>query len=273
MHVVCAGDCGVDRYVPLGLDRPGGITLNVAANGRAVFAPSDRIDVITAVGTDAESRLVRQALAAFELGGHVVELPGATSVQYIDLDPSGEKRFLRYEAGVLAGWRLDDAGRALVAVADVLVAPVFAQVHGFFESLMAAPCPGLRAVDFLDLSDVDDPLGFVERHVGRIDVGFFGLQGETLSLVDDLERLAQRHGRLFVVTLGAGGSLALGGAGRLACPAVAVPSVVDTTGAGDSFAAGFLAEYSRSRDAARSLQAGADRAARTIQSVGAFDWP
>ena len=46
-----------------------------------------------------------------------------------------------------------------------------------------------------------------------------------------------------------------------------------TTGAGDSFAAAFLRRYCRSRDVARGLQRGADRAAMTIQSVGAFPWP
>jgi len=74
------------------------------------------------------------------------------------------------------------------------------------------------------------------------------------------------------VTLGAQGSLALGGERRLACPAVEVPRVVDTTGAGDTFAAGFLREYCASRDAARSLARGAEEAATSVQRVGAFPW-
>jgi len=259
--------------VNLGLDRPGGITLNFAANARAAFGPADEILVLTAVGTDAESALVREALARLELSGSIVERPGATSIQYIDVESSGEKRFLRYEAGVLADWRLDAPGRALVATADVLATPAYKQIHGFFESMMAVPCPGLRAVDFLDLSDVDDPLGFVARFIERVDIGFVGLQDPESTLLGDLEQLARRHGRLFIVTLGATGSLALGGARRIASPAVSVPRVVDTTGAGDSFAAAFLAEYCRSRDVARSLQCGAERAALTIQSVGAFPWP
>jgi sugar/nucleoside kinase (ribokinase family) len=272
VRVVCAGDCGVDRYVDLGLDRPGGITLNLAANAREAFAPTDEILVLTAVGTDAESRIVREALTRLRLTGDVVERTGATSVQYIAVDPSGEKRFLRYEAGVLADWRLDDRARALIATADLLVTPVYRQIHGLFESILAAPCRGLRAVDFLDLSDVDDPAAFVARVADRIDVGFIGLQASNVSLIDDLDRLSHQHGRLFVVTLGAEGSLALGGATRLACPAVPVPRVVDTTGAGDSYAAAFLAEYSRTRDVSRSLHRGAERAARIVQSVGAFPW-
>jgi sugar/nucleoside kinase (ribokinase family) len=47
---------------------------------------------------------------------------------------------------------------------------------------------------------------------------------------------------------------------------------VDTTGAGDTFAAGFLREYWASRDVARSLARGAEEAAIAVQRVGAFPW-
>ena len=43
-----------------------------------------------------------------------------------------------------------------------------------------------------------------------------------------------------------------------------------TTGAGDTFAAAFLAEYVRSEDVSRSLARGAVEAAETVQRVGAF---
>ena len=62
MNIVLAGDCGVDRYIPLGLDRPGGITLNAAAHVRRLFSEGDRVTVLTALGTDPESRIVRAAL-------------------------------------------------------------------------------------------------------------------------------------------------------------------------------------------------------------------
>ena len=74
------------------------------------------------------------------------------------------------------------------------------------------------------------------------------------------------------------GSVALGGPDRVAVEAVAVNDVVDTTGAGDSFAAGFLGAFSRHRDVASSLVAGARQAALTVRRFGAFDaelkpWP
>jgi sugar/nucleoside kinase (ribokinase family) len=45
--------------------------------------------------------------------------------------------------------------------------------------------------------------------------------------------------------------------------------VVDTTGAGDSFAAGFISEFTQSHDLHRSLSAGAAIAARCVAIIGA----
>jgi sugar/nucleoside kinase (ribokinase family) len=136
--ITAVGDCGVDRYLDLGRDRPGGITLNFAANARRLFPARDTVGVVTALGTDRKAR------------------------------PAPE----------------------------------------------AAP----------------------RRHARR--------GGKPRPRWPAAPRV----------------------------PAVAVPHVVDTTGAGDTFAAGFLREYCASRDAARSLARGAEEAAAAVQRVGAFPW-
>ena len=270
MNIVCIGDCGVDRYVPLGLDRPGGITLNVAVHLRQCL-PDSRITIVTAVGNDAGADLVARSIARARLEARTCRLEGATPIQYIDLEPTGEKRFIRYEAGVLHQFRLGPGERALVAAADLLVTTVFAQVEELFDSVMAAPCKGMRAVDFTDLSDVGDGVGLVSRYVDRFDIGFFGLTSGAVDLIGALEAIARAHRRLFVITLGADGGLAICGSERITFRAQPVPRVVDTTGAGDSFAAGFLAEYCASRDIGHALVRGSAEAAQTIQHIGAFE--
>jgi fructoselysine 6-kinase len=272
VRITGVGDCGVDRYVNLGTDRPGGITLNFAVNARRLFPESDSVSVVTALGSDPESRLVRRAIEAFRLDACLVEREGATSIQYIDQQASGEKIFLRYEQGVLGDYRLGPREREVIAHADVLMAVVYAQIEGFFDSVMDAPSPGLRAVDFGDLAGVTGGVSCVERYLERFQVGFFGLTVADVPLIETLERLARRSGRLLVVTLAQDGSLALGGDERIACPAVEVPKVVDTTGAGDTFAAGFLREYSASRRVTESLARGAREAAEALQRIGAFPW-
>lgn len=269
MNVVLAGDCGVDRYLPLGLDRPGGITLNVAAHLRRLLSPDDRVTVMTALGTDPEAQIVREALSSLGLATALEERSGSTSLQKIDLEPSGEKIFVSYHQGVLGDYRVGERERRLIAEADLLVAPHYRQIDGFFASIAASPSRGLRAFDFADIAE--DPVTTnVKRFLDALDVAFFGVTLDQEPLIAELEQLASAHDKLFIVTLGADGSLALSASGRLACPAVSVERVVDTTGAGDTFAAGFLVEYCRSKNVRRSLARGSEEAAATIQRVGAF---
>ncbi len=272
MRITGVGDCGVDRYVNRGFDRPGGITLNFAVNAKRLFPASDQVGVVTALGTDPEAGLVRRALGAFALDSCISTIEGATSIQYIDRQASGEKIFVRYEEGILGAYRIGAREREVIAASDVLMAVVYSQVEGFFHSVMESPSPGLRAVDFTDLAGVTGGVGIVERYLECFHVGFFGLSWADASMIDHLERLARIRGRILVVTLGAEGSMALGGRERIECAAVPVPRVVDTTGAGDAFAAGFLREYCESRRISNSLAAGAREAAVVVQRVGAFPW-
>jgi fructoselysine 6-kinase len=271
MRITAVGDCGVDRYLDLGRDRPGGITLNFAANARRLFPAGDAVGVVTALGTDREAGLVRRAIAELGLEACIADREGTTSIQYIDRHPSGEKIFVRYEQGVLGRYRLGVRERDVIAGSDVLMAVVYAQIEGFFDSVMESPSPGLRAVDFGDLC-VTGGVDIVERYREAFHLGFFGLSARDQTLIDALETRARRQRQLFVVTLGRVGSLALGGERRLSCPEVEVAPVVDTTGAGDTFAAGFLREYCASRDVVRSLARGAEEAAASVQRVGAFPW-
>ncbi len=72
-----------------------------------------------------------------------------------------------------------------------------------------------------------------------------------------------------VVTCGAKGALAIEENERVGIAAQPVARVVDTTGAGDLFAAGFLAARCRGRDLERCLHTGAAAAAEVISHFGA----
>jgi sugar/nucleoside kinase (ribokinase family) len=74
---------------------------------------------------------------------------------------------------------------------------------------------------------------------------------------------------VLVVTRGERGAVALAGDERAEVSAEAVDKVVDTTGAGDLFAAGFLFGHVRGRSLGESLQLGAICAAEVISHYGA----
>lgn len=270
MIVACIGDCGVDRYVNLDVDRPGGITLNVAVNAKRLFHPDDRILVLTALGDDREASMVLETIARFGLESIIARPRGRTPVQFIEHQSSGERRFVGYDEGVLATYRMGQKEREIIHTADVMVTTVFAQAVELFRSVMAAPCQGLRAVDFSDLADFGSSADIVERWIDSFHIGFFGLEPHDDLLMRALERLAIRHDKLFVVTMGEAGSVALASSGRIDRAAYPVERVVDTTGAGDTFAAGFLAEYCRSGNVAESLVRGNREASESIQRLGAF---
>jgi sugar/nucleoside kinase (ribokinase family) len=117
-----------------------------------------------------------------------------------------------------------------------------------------------------------------EGVMGMIDSGvidlLFGNEHEVRHLTgcgdlrDCLSALAPKVGTL-VVTRGAQGAVAVANGERVEVPAAPVQNIVDTTGAGDLFAAGFIAGRCRGRDLRGCLEAGSVAAAEVISHFGA----
>jgi sugar/nucleoside kinase (ribokinase family) len=78
-----------------------------------------------------------------------------------------------------------------------------------------------------------------------------------------------KDARHAVVTRSEKGCIVVDKTGAQAVPAHPVTRLVDTTGAGDLFAAGFLVGHARGRDAVTSARLGALAAAEVIQHIGA----
>ena len=92
---------------------------------------------------------------------------------------------------------------------------------------------------------------------------------ETADFDTALASLRAETDLLGVVTRSEKGCVVANGASELAAPAFPVAEVVDTTGAGDLFAAGFLAGFTQGLPHERSAMLGALAAAEIISHVGA----
>lgn len=108
---------------------------------------------------------------------------------------------------------------------------------------------------------------------GRIDI-LFANEGELLTLVEgeDFDAAVAEiapHVPTLVVTRGPHGAIAMVDGGRHAVPAEPIERIVDTTGAGDLFAAGFLAGQVQARSVEDCLRMGAIAAAEVISHYGA----
>lgn len=108
---------------------------------------------------------------------------------------------------------------------------------------------------------------------GRIDM-LFGNENEIMALagtglLDDAIAAFQDKVPLMVVTCSEKGAVAVENGNRIATSAKRIDGVVDTTGAGDLFAAGFLAGQAQGRPLGQRLEMGALAAAEIISHFGA----
>ena len=205
---------------------------------------------------------------------------GRTGRSLILVSPDAD-RTMCTSLGVAAELGPDDLDESLIARASVTYLEGYlfdepAAKDAFRQAIKVAHGAGRRAA--MSLSDPfcverhrDD---FAELVSGPLDV-LFGNEQELLVLtgaerVEDACRAVRRPGLVVTVTLGAQGALVFDGlSAPQRVPAVPVDEVVDTTGAGDLYAAGFLYGYTRQLPLERCAQLGAVGAAEIISHVGA----
>ena len=129
-------------------------------------------------------------------------------------------------------------------------------------TLSDAFCVGRYRTEFLDLI-----------RSGTVDL-VFANESELLSLYEakdfDAAAAALRNdAKLGVVTRSEKGCVVISKSGNEAVPAAPIKKLVDATGAGDLFAAGFLFGLARGQDHKTAARLGAMAAAEVIQHIGA----
>jgi len=114
---------------------------------------------------------------------------------------------------------------------------------------------------------------FLDLVKNKLNITFANEQ-EILSLIDakdfgEVISFGKQIGKLIVITRGEKGSLAINGNEVYECDSKKNLKIVDLTGAGDLFAAGFLQGHVNNLMIEDSLQMGTDMSSKIIQKIGA----
>jgi len=114
---------------------------------------------------------------------------------------------------------------------------------------------------------------FLDLVKNKLDITFANEQ-EITSLIDaknfeEVINFSKQLGKLIVLTRGENGAIAIKGGEVIECGVKKNLKIVDLTGAGDLFAAGFLHGYVNNLSIKESLEKGTEMSSKVIQQIGA----
>jgi sugar/nucleoside kinase (ribokinase family) len=290
-HILCIGDVMLDVITKIavmpdkinyGSDTPskisthgGGAAGNVASWLRIAGAQST---IVGHVGNDAAgSALVSEFDALGVNHNNLMVDTGNSGVVVVLVDPSGERTMFpdngansglhigdlpdlnSFNAVYLSGYSpLDPLSRA--GVFEMVEKIHDAGLHIFFDP---ASVGGMMQV----------PLDEVKSWIQKMD-GILLNEEESMYITGIAEPekaidVLLEDCAVVVIKLGAHGAIGKARGSILVSVPAAPTTVVDTTGAGDSFAAGFIAQFSATKNMQHSLELGAKVAAQCVQTIGA----
>lgn len=259
LHFAAVGDNCIDRFRPSGLSLVGGNALNVAVQ---LTRLGEAAAYFGAVGEDADGKRTIEELALNGVDiANLQILQTITAYTDIAVDASGDRTIVYEDFGACRDYRPSPPD--LERILDAMHVHIgWLNDGGALRRLLAA-----REVSVSqDITVNADPASL---QVDGLDVAF-GSSGQDLENARQMARhLRQAGAKLAVVTCGALGSVAWDGS-QAAETGIRPVDVVDTTGAGDSFIAGFLAARRQSRPLQTCLEMGRDAAAFTCTHLGGF---
>ena len=253
------GDNCIDRFSPAGTSLVGGNAVNVAIQLRRL---GEAVAYFGAVGQDAEGQRTIGELVRYGVDVESVEAaPTVTAYTEILVDARGDRTIGFEEFGACRDYRPSPADvRRILSAEHVHIG--WLNDGGALRALLASHKTSVSQ----DITVNADPASL---QVQGLDVAF-GSCDESLSRARNLaRRLVDQGAKLAVITCGALGSVAWNGTDAVET-GIRPVNVVDTTGAGDSFIAGFLAARRHGRSLQACLEGGRDAAALTCTHLGGF---
>lgn len=289
-EVTCIGQAVVDCITrgvegdPLGLGkkRAESITLNLggdAVNEAFVLAGlGHRVSLVCAAGKDIAGRFIRsEASRRGVITDGITEVPDlVTPVADMFVKKDGSRSSVSSAAAMLPGYIPDPhllTEAKIVSFASLFRAPLD-QPHIIAELVQAAhnagaivcadtKLPTWRKLGLDDLTEVLPMIDYIFPN--EEEAAYYTGMSSLTEMAEELLRRGVGH---VVIKTGAKGCFACGEGEAFSIPAKKVP-VVDTTGAGDNFVAGFLDALLRQADFRACCEAGMQTAAESVQHLGA----
>ena len=285
-RVVVLGDVMVDVVARLsgplapGSDAPAEIHLHgggSAANTAAWLAAAEaEVVMVGRVGDDDRGRLARDELAAAGVDARLVADPALATGTCVVLVGADGERTMVPDAGANAALDGGDLADELLTAGDHLHVSGYSLLReGSRPAARAAIARARAAAVTVSVDPSSSALlssAFLDHAEGANLLLPNASEAHALTGDSDPERAARALAARFdevVVTLGPNGALWTDGEEVLRAAAVPVDAVVDSTGAGDAFAAGFLSARATGGSTAEALAAGGKLAARAVATPGA----
>jgi len=273
--VVPRGPIRVDTDTPSSIrHRSGGSAANAAAWLASAGAEVDFVGLVGKGDVERHSADLASAGVTPHLAAHPT-LPTGAIVVLVD----GQNRTMLTERGANAELGPDDVPDALLdsaALVHFSGYSIFASrdLDAFTRLIQRAGARGVEvSVDPGSAGFLED-FG-VERFLDVIDGASILLpnldEGRILTGLDDPEEIATTLGKRFplvALTLGETGVMVANRGTECSYRRANKVEILDSTGAGDAFSAGFLEAWLRTRDVEAAADAGIALAARAVATVG-----
>ena len=268
-----------------------GDTFNTAWYARRLLAPEWQVDYASAVGTDTVSDHLLAFVAGQGIGtGHIRRVADRTVGLYLIQLKDGERSFAYWRGQSAARTLADDAGALASALAGAAVVYfsgiTLAILSDDARARFCAAVAAARAAGSLVAFDTNMRprlwAGPEAMRAGLMqgaavaDIVLPSFDEEQAAFGDatpeaTIDRYRNAGAGTVVVKNGAGACIGWSATGgRVEVVPPRAPKVVDSTAAGDSFAAGFLAARLRGADLALATTEAAALAARVVQIRGAL---
>ncbi len=267
MKIISVGDIGIDEYVNLDIKKPGGIAFNFAIN---VIKNNVDCSLLSVIGKDQEGKQLKNLLRSLNIDiSHLQKVNGKTAKQNIALKENGERKFVGYNAGVLSKWSLNKSDSKFILEHNAVFVPLSDGLEDIVHAIANLEGNITKIIDFsqdYEFADFDKEENVIKKYCKYFDINFIGATEKQIPLITRLSK--QYPEKVFVLTLAEKGSIGFLKGEKFLQPAKTVEKIIDTTGCGDAFQAGFVANYLKTKDISSALQHATNQATKVLQHIG-----